>query len=395
MITFLLKSSLCLALLLIFFLFFLENEKINHFKRWFLWFSIMFSIGIPFVTVNSPEQILPINLDEISVKTTEFQSQIQNSSIGFESILLILYLAGCALFLFRFVKHLSDIYVVIKNNNHQRDENYTIILLTSDCLPHTFLNYIFLNENAFQKNEIPLDILNHEKTHARQWHSIDIVLIEILKIIFWFNPIFQAYKKAMQRNHEFLSDENVVKNTNDIATYQAQLLQYAQPSKTYILSSNINYLLTKKRFIMMTKNVSTTKIYAKQLGLLFLFATLTMLLSTKSFAQEKNNSDNQNAILTAVDVKPEYVGGVAKFYKFFMKEMKIPSNFKGKGKLQMSFVVEKDGSLTDIKVIKDDNTNLGDEATAVLQKSPKWIPGMQDGKVVRVEYKLPISIVAN
>ena len=260
------------------------------------------------------------------------------------------------------------------------------------------MNFIFLNKTDFESQNIPNEILQHEKTHAKQWHSIDIIAIEIIKIIFWFNPIFYAYKKAMQRNHEFLADEKVIFETNNIATYQTQLLVYAKSTQNYILTSNINYSLTKKRFIMMTKTVSHQEIFMKQFGFLMLFLSLTLIFNTKLAAQEntKNASKtNDSEILTKVDVKPEYPGGIQAFYQYFMKNIKIQENSKANGKLQMSFIVEKDGSLTDIIVVKDENTNLGDAATVVLQKSPNWIPGMQKGKVVRVQYNLPIKITTS
>jgi beta-lactamase regulating signal transducer with metallopeptidase domain len=84
-------------------------------------------------------------------------------------------------------------------------------------------------------------------------HSLDILLIETLKVLFWFNPIFIFYKKAIQLNHEFLADEKVVKSHNDVPFYQNLLISKANANPTYYLASNLNYSVTKKRLIMMTK----------------------------------------------------------------------------------------------------------------------------------------------
>ena len=96
--------------------------------------------------------------------------------------------------------------------------------------------------------------------------------------------------------------------------------------------------------------------------------------------------------LYGIEVKPEYPGGMQEFYKFIAKKYKAP-NVKGlTGKVFISFVIEKDGSLTDLKVISDIGYGTGEEAVRVLKKCKKWIPAEQNGKKVRVQYSFPISI---
>ena len=94
-----------------------------------------------------------------------------------------------------------------------------------------------------------------------------------------------------------------------------------------------------------------------------------------------------------VEVKPEFPGGMAKFYKFIENNYNVPSDSPG-GKVFIQFVVEKDGSLTDIKVLRDIGYGTGKEAERVLRKSPKWTPAEQNGKKVRCSYQLPITLQA-
>lgn len=101
-----------------------------------------------------------------------------------------------------------------------------------------------------------------------------------------------------------------------------------------------------------------------------------------------------NTIYNAVEVKPDFPGGIQKFYDFVGKNYKVPEEEDIKGKVFVQFVVEKDGTLTDIKVIRDLGFGTGKEAIRVLKKSPKWKPGIQNGRPVRVLYSLPISIVS-
>ena len=99
-----------------------------------------------------------------------------------------------------------------------------------------------------------------------------------------------------------------------------------------------------------------------------------------------------NTVYNAVEVKPDFPGGLQKFYDFVGKNYRAPEE-DIKGKVYVQFVVEKDGSLTDIKVMRDIGYGTGEEAIRVLKKSPKWKPGIQNGRAVRVLYSLPISIV--
>ena len=93
-----------------------------------------------------------------------------------------------------------------------------------------------------------------------------------------------------------------------------------------------------------------------------------------------------------IEQKPEFPGGMANFYKFVGNNYKAPEEEGLKGKVFVTFVVEKDGSLTDIKVVRDIGFGTGAEAIRVLKKSPKWAPGEQNGKKVRVQFSLPITI---
>jgi len=104
--------------------------------------------------------------------------------------------------------------------------------------------------------------------------------------------------------------------------------------------------------------------------------------------------DDGNKVFTAVEVEPEPIGGLQKFYDFLGKKIQYPNAAKEAGttgKVIMQFVVERDGSLTDIKVLREPGNGLGDEATRVLKIAPKWKPGIQNGKPVRVQYTIPVN----
>lgn len=127
------------------------------------------------------------------------------------------------------------------------------------------------------------------------------------------------------------------------------------------------------------------------------YLLLLLLATPYAFSQniptaENNETDKTIYNTVGIDVKPEFPGGMQKFIAFIGKNFQLPEEEEVKGKVFVSFVVETDGSLTDIKVIRDIGYGSGKEVIRVLKSSPKWKPGMQDGKEVRVMYVLPINV---
>ena len=130
--------------------------------------------------------------------------------------------------------------------------------------------------------------------------------------------------------------------------------------------------------------------------LLAFFAIQITSAQEKTLDQDKSLENNSIYSLAGTEVRPEYPGGIDAFYKFIAKKYRVPNDkaFKG-GKVIVTFVIEKDGSLTDIKVIRDPGFGTGDEAIRVLEKCKKWSPAQQAGRLVRVQYSLPIAIPSN
>ena len=113
--------------------------------------------------------------------------------------------------------------------------------------------------------------------------------------------------------------------------------------------------------------------------------------SPEKVIEIKTNDEPQSETLEDI-IKPSFPGGMVLFYKYVGNNFKVPENFKGKGKIYIKFFVEKDGSLSDIEIIRDLGFGLGDEAVRVIKESPKWIPGLENGKPARMLYSLPILI---
>jgi beta-lactamase regulating signal transducer with metallopeptidase domain len=230
------------------------------------------------------------------------ENEIQGNSLPIEEkinfipyILWSLYGIICFLLLLRFGKNIWKLISKSKSNPIVKYKNANLILVEEKTLPHTFLNFIFINFEDYNNRNIEDELYTHELVHVTQKHTLDILFIEFLKVIFWFNPLFIFYKKAIQLNHEFLADEEIVKTYNNVPFYQNLLLQKGNGNQTIYLASNLNYLVTKKRLIMMTKSTSKKIALLKKVAVVPIIAGLIYFFCIEVVAKEKTVSVNQDA----------------------------------------------------------------------------------------------------
>jgi len=172
----------------------------------------------------------------------------------------------------------------IKTEEKIKDQEITYILDLDSNQPYSFWKYIFIPKK--QLKSLHQNLIDHEKAHCIQKHSLDILLIEIFQILFWFNPFIYFYKKSIKLNHEFLADEYVLQRNSDLKTYQHQILDCIATQNPSMMASNFNFILTKKRLLMMTKNTSKRKVKILSFASLPFILSAFVLFSQKSFAQE-------------------------------------------------------------------------------------------------------------
>lgn len=402
MILYLLKSGILLFIFLAIYKLWLENEKTFHFNRAYLLLSIVFSLVVPLHLISiqriSKIDLITIQLDTIIIRSSDKVLASNNSDMLLFYLLGILYFVVALLLSVRFFLNVFSYCTKIKNKA-QFINNDKIVLIQDSILPHSFWNTIFINKDDFESGKIPSEVFVHEKAHLKQKHTLDILFIEILQIIFWFNPLLILYKKAIKLNHEFLADEVVNDQFKSVSTYQKLLLSFASNDKNNYLASTINYLVTKKRLLMMTKKQSSPRTIVKVFAIGVVYSLILFVFSSKINASEINDNDfhiRKEKNDTNSEIKdPEFPGGLVEFYKFVGQRYKIPEKaiFKDLNvKIYTEFMIEKDGSLSEFKIVKDAGLGLGDEAIRVLRLSPKWIPGSKNGKPIRVLYSLPITI---
>ena len=404
MINYLLKSGMLLLVFYAVYKLWLENEKMFRFNRAYLILSLVFSFVIPLQLISVKpllgNALSVIQLDGIVIKTSNAVLTKDNSGQIIASVLNIIYLVVALLLMVRFVMNLYSFYNKTKSNSRQFLNDTNIVLVEEPVLPHSFWKFVFINKEELETGKIPLELIAHEKAHLQQKHTLDILFIEVLQIVFWFNPLIILFKKSIKLNHEFLADESVNEQFDSVTEYQKLLLNFASHKNTICLASNLNYLITKKRLIMMTKKESRFKIMFKVLIVSLVCVLSLFVFSAETNAQKVKDKSDYDIMISkcineSIEKQPEYPGGIDEFYKLIGMNFKIPaeaSKQKLEGKAIIEFMVERDGSLSEFTIVKDLGYGIGNEAIRTIKLSPKWIPGTIDGKPARVLYTLPITI---
>ncbi|ASV29633.1 M56 family metallopeptidase [Maribacter cobaltidurans] len=308
---FLLKSTACLAIFLAFYKLVLEKESIHTFKRFFLLGALITSFVIPNIVFTEYVEVTPGT--EISIPQVTEGLQAMNtetvapkaSFLDWNVIVWSIYGIGVIIFGFRFIRHLLQIWSRIRLNPKLKENLITRVLLRQSVAPHTFFNYIFLNKKEFEEKNIPIEVLLHEETHAKQRHSLDVILVEMVQVLFWFNPLIYFLKSSIKLNHEFLADNAVVNSNISIPKYQHLLLSFLSKASenhhsSIKIANAIVYSSTraersrsiKKRFTVMKTKTSKKSIVLRS----FLLLPLTTILLF-GFSEKKEIPISEKAAL--------------------------------------------------------------------------------------------------
>ncbi|NKI30707.1 M56 family metallopeptidase [Croceivirga thetidis] len=299
---YILKSIACMAVFLVFYKLLLEKENMHVFKRFYLLVSVIASLLIPTIVFMEYVVVNPVSLPvstEPQVNDYNFIAEpkaIKDNVTDFSPVFGFVYFLGLIYFSFRFIRNLNQIIRRIIRNPKKKATGFIHVLLKENFPPHTFFKYIFLNKNKSEANQIPIEVLLHEETHAKQRHSYDIVFIELVQVVFWFNPLIILFKKAIKLNHEFLADQAVLKKEIDQPTYQNTLLSYLSNNSYNNYQSKmanaINYSSIKNRFTVMKKTTTKKSIFLRTLLLLPLTLLLVFGFSETKVVQKVSSQNS-------------------------------------------------------------------------------------------------------
>ena len=409
--TYLLQSGISLAVLYIIYWLFLRKDTFFAINRFFLVLSVIFSLALPIFKITLPVQGINSGyvylLEVIEITPDKLANSIY-SHLNFYQVITVIYLTGAGIFLLRFFYRLIQIGLLLTKFGIMRKDGLNMVIINSNYSPFSFFNIIFLSNDIYNKGDIK-KIITHEKIHVRQKHSFDLIILELLTIIQWFNPFIWFYKSSIKNIHEFLADEGVLSEGHSRKDYQELLLNQTFGIQVNGISNNFNHSLIKRRLIMMSK-LKTNKIAMFKMAFvvplsIILTMAISISISEKVIAQDVDkgaevkivkaeSSTQEEQVHRVVEQMPRFPGGDKARIKYLRENLKYPEEARKQGisgRVFISFVVEKDGEITNIKLLRGIGGGCDEEAMKTVSKMPLWEPGLQRGKPVRVQFNMPFS----
>ncbi len=409
----------------------LRKETFFNYNRAYLLCTAIASIVFPFIKINIfgkaisqqfmtklPDFFIgekPANA--IILPLTNMASKNTSIIISFFSTAPIWY-AGIFLTTLFLAYKSYTLYKLINQNKKYYENKFTFIILKNSTDAFSFFNTLFIGDLIEKSHK--KSIIQHEKIHAKQYHTVDLLVFEFLKIIFWFNPFIYIYQKRISEVHEFIADKNVATQYSNY--YENLLAKTFGVQQFSFVNQFYSSTLIKKRIIMLNKQQSTRKQLVKYLSIIplvtgmFFYMSCTKNMFNDTIVPEKTTTiiteeiiDYNNELevpFRVIDQVPIYLGcdeskTEAEIKKCFNQKLIvfINTNFNieltkkngltGNQKILVSFKIGKNGEITEVKA-KASHPTLQTEAERVINALPKFKAGKQNGKPVIVPVALPI-----
>ena len=369
-------------------------------------------------------------------------------------VLFAIYIIGVALFLVGEICSLVRLHRLISGKYSViTADGIKIVVIDHDVAPFSWFNNIVISRSDYESGRS--EILIHEKAHIAHRHSLDIMLCNMLLIFQWFNPAAWLLRRELQNIHEYEADEAVIQSGADASEYQLLLIRKAVGERLFSMANNLNHNSLKKRITMMLIKKSNPWNRAKILLTVPVAAVAVVAFATpKAESLSKEIEHDSNALVNSVvrsmpgtaehltmstgeagaagmpaeaaapetaaadslrgrvagvtvdaskddgrvfdvvEEQPRYPGGTNALMTYLRDNIKYPAEAAKagiQGKVIVQFVIGKDGTVRDVKPIRNISPELDAEAVRVVAAMPKWVPGYQRGEAVNVRYTLPVN----
>jgi beta-lactamase regulating signal transducer with metallopeptidase domain len=316
------ETALVLALYYIAYVLFLRNEKNFVRNRFYLLFALLFSVIYPFIKIKlviPSATVLQTNITTLVLPEIIASPYNTETSVSFSifDVLQNIYFVGIGIFAILFFVKVFNILRLIIFSKKEKQNGIFIIKTKKNYAPFSFFNFVVIPENQYNKSDEATIIL-HERKHIAEFHSLDLIFYEIIKIFQWFNPFIWLYNRELRSIHEYIADEAVIKNGMAKNDYFSLLLFNQVGCRTSKIGNNFNIILIKKRIKMLMKTNSKK---GKMLRLLpAMLVTAVLLMSQISCVQKPAES------VEIADVEEIATQNVEELQHVIIRNDTIPAN---------------------------------------------------------------------
>ena len=410
---YLLESATCLAVFYLLYQFVLRRERSFQYNRIYLLAVLVFSITFPLIEIDYNPDTTPTVLNSIHQVGNEVTDEpiIESKkawsyTITAESerpwllwweVLILLYFIGFVALALKFfvqIRSFKD-FIWFKRHNTRYRENYFLVRSEGQLPTFAFFNYLIWDDSQKLTKREKKQIMEHEKVHINQKHSYDVVFLEVLKIVFWFNPFIYLFKNLLEESHEYEADRNVAK-ANGANAYASLLVKLVFSKMGLEMGSYFNKSKTLKRVNMMKANKKIN--FFKMLIPIPVVALMFFIFACEAVpggkAVEVADVAYDYESFGDNDTKPVPVEGLIAWKNYLQETIEYPAEARKariEGDVVVSFVVGKNGEISDYRLVEGLGNGCDQAVLMAIRNSKDWKPGQKDGRLINTRVKVPIT----
>ena len=405
--SYIVRGGLYLGLFYAFYLLFMRRATFFRLNRILLLAGSYLCLLLPFIRLRTASAVAAASeLTLVGVGAGQVEQATQ-AAFPWKEVLTGVFIAGATVTLLLYLISAWKMKRMIRKGVPADREGCRLIILEQDIPSFSWGRNVVMSRKDLQENPA---IFTHELMHVQCRHSLDLLLFLPLQLLFWWNPLVWITREELRLLHEYEADEGVIQKGIDATQYQLLLVRKAVGDQRFSLASGFQHAKLKNRIAMMLKPSSSRWMRWSYLALIpvlaaFMFAcnpsknskgqaSEPVLSEDLAPIEQAAVSESEAVAFADVECKPTFNGVDAnEFSKWVNSQLKYPEQAKkdgAQGRVLLQFIVDVDGAVRDVKVLRSVREDLDAEAVRVVSASPKWEPGTQDGKAVPVIYNFPI-----
>ena len=442
MLGFLIYDAKVAVLIIVFYMFYrlmLSKETFHRVNRIVLLLTAVASFVLPLCVITMHKTVTVEGMPTVAVGNLQMEVAEETAPEVWQVVLPLIFIIGVAMTLAHTLTSILKVVLLIRRSEKHSLPDGTILCVTgnAEVSPFSWMHYIVMNRSDYEAHDAA--ILAHERGHIRLRHSCDVVLVDLLTALQWFNPAMWMLRQDLRAIHEYEADGEVLSQGINARQYQYLLITKAASIGGYSIANGISHSTLKNRIHMMTNKKTRSSHLLKLLALVPILG-VALALNARTVtdyvydepqkqhpikkgktngkintgaageivvvgygpeAQKTKPVEMPNAmkvkednVFDVVEQMPQFSGGTEALLKYLAENVRYPKEAEEKslqGRVIATFVVEKDGSISRAKVVKSVDPLLDEEALRVVNSMPNWTPGRQNGEPVAVKYTIPIS----
>ena len=445
MANFLIYDAKVAVLIVVFYMFYrlmLSRETFHRVNRVVLLLTALASFVLPLCVITLHKTVTLAVRPTVAVGDLQVAIAEDEGPELWQMVLPYIFIIGVVLTLGHTVASIMKVVLLIRRSERHPQQDGTIVCVTgnADVSPFSWMHYIVMNRDDYEAQDAA--ILAHERGHIRLRHSWDVVLVDLLTALQWFNPAMWMLRQDLRAIHEYEADGAVLSQGINARQYQYLLISKASGIGGYSIANGISHSTLKNRITMMLHKKSNRTSLLK-LFVLIPIVGLALALNAKTVTNyvydepqkqqpvkkgqkagtikmgnqeikvvEQNQAQGaftpaeqntatgtftpaeEDNAFDVVEEMPEFPGGPKALMDYLAKSVSYPKqafDANIEGRVIAQFVVDKEGTIRGAHVVKSVDPALDNEAVRVINAMPKWKPGRQNGKAVNVKYTIPVS----